>query len=579
MGFDTRDNAKSYIPQEGDTLQAIAERETAAGNPLSWQDLARFNWGTDDQDEINAFLRDELGARKRDADNNFVLSTDDEPPGELLIPMPFEKRALALERTYVLRVRKKVAPPQFLECCHLPGVTFAERETAAGNPLSWQDLARFNWGTDDQDEINAFLRDELGARKRDADNNFVLSTDDEPPGELLIPMPFEKRALALERTYVLRVRKKVAPPQFLECCHLPGVTFAFGSSFIRPNVVGYLKKLEAVAGRHPEAQIMIFGHTDAVGDDLYNKKLSERRAWSVYAFITNDPDVWEVLYNHSDEAWGLAVIQEILADLGHDPGAPDGDWGPQTRAAMRSFLGLPEDASVQNDAAFRQQLFAAYMNSKHDVDLPPERFMDPGYMGCSEFNPVAETAGETEQNRRVTVFFFHPDRLPKLPCAFADVGPCKKQTVSLEQRHTRSFRCSFYDSLAKNCANPVVPGVHWISFRLLSKEDDQPVRDAKYSLELPDGRVIEGHLDGDGFAKIDNTPPGICTLRFYEYHAADWEAAEDGDFPQPEDDEEATEEEEEEVNVDPIDADGENPFLDDDPDDDDEIDDEDVEEA
>ena len=95
MGFDRREHAKRYAPQEGDTLQAIAERETEAGNPLTWQDLARFNWGTDDEAEVNAFLRDELGARKRDADNNFVLSPDDEPQGHLLIPRRFERRSLA----------------------------------------------------------------------------------------------------------------------------------------------------------------------------------------------------------------------------------------------------------------------------------------------------------------------------------------------------------------------------------------------------------------------------------------------------------------------------------------------------
>lgn len=335
--------------------------------------------------------------------------------------------------------------------------TIAERETAAGNPLTWQELARFNWGTDDEAEVNAFLRDELGARRRDADNNFVLAADDEPRGQLLIPAPFARRGLALEKTYTLRVRKKTAPAQFLECCHVPGITFGFNSSFVRPSVVEYLKKLERVAERHPDAKIMIFGHTDAVGDDLYNKKLSERRAWSVHAFVTNDTDAWEVLYNHPDEAWGLAVVQEILADLGHDPGAIDGDLGAQTRTAMRSLLGLPEQAPVQNDAAFRKQLFAAYMASKHDIDLPPERFMDPAYMGCGEFNQVTGDEKEAEQNRRVTFFFFHPERVPTLPCAFADTGPCSKQIVTIQYRHNERYRCSFFDSLSRECRGKTHP--------------------------------------------------------------------------------------------------------------------------
>ena len=50
MSFDNRNNAKKYTPQDGDTLQAIAERETAEGNEVTWQEIAKFNWGTDDAD-------------------------------------------------------------------------------------------------------------------------------------------------------------------------------------------------------------------------------------------------------------------------------------------------------------------------------------------------------------------------------------------------------------------------------------------------------------------------------------------------------------------------------------------------
>jgi outer membrane protein OmpA-like peptidoglycan-associated protein len=327
----------------------------------------------------------------------------------------------------------------------------AERERAAGNPVTWQEIARFNWGTDDPHEVDACLRDELGCRKRDAANHYVISTEDEPRSELLIPVAFKKAGLALGKTYTLRVRRKQCPEQFLGCCSLPGVTFALNKSFLRPSVIERLRPLETLARAHPEAKIMIFGHTDAVGGELHNKRLSERRAWSVHAFITNDVAAWETLYNRSDESWGVPALQEILEALGHDPGVFDGVWGPRTRAAVRAFLGLPEGAAVQNDAAFRARLFAAYMAGKHEIDLPPARFMELGYMGCGEFNPIEDSPGAREANRRVTFYLFHPARLPNLPCAFNDVAPCKKQMVSLEARHKASFRCSFYDSWAKSC--------------------------------------------------------------------------------------------------------------------------------
>ncbi len=333
----------------------------------------------------------------------------------------------------------------------------ATRETAAGNEITWQDIAKFNWGTDNEEEINEYLRDELGCHKRDDANNFVIASDDEPKGELRIPVLFKKAGLSTEKTHTLHVRKKVSPPQFLDCCEIPGITFAFDKSFVRPSVVDHIKKLEEAVSKHPAAKIMIFGHTDKVGPDDYNKRLSERRAKSVFAFITDNADIWEELYNDPNENWGVEVIQEILTDLGHNPGPIDGIMGDQTRSGMRSFLGLPDGTPVQNDAAFRKKLFTAYMTGKHDIQLTSDQFMDPKHMGCGEFNPVKHTEAAHEPNRRVVFYLFNPERLPKLPCENANLAPCQKQTTPPLPRHKESFKCSFYDSLAKNCTCEVGP--------------------------------------------------------------------------------------------------------------------------
>src|SRR5262245_5648570 len=252
--------------------------------------------------------------------------------------------------------------------------SLAEQETAAGNEMTWQELAKFNWGTDDQREVNAFMRDELGCHKRDADNNFVFSTDDEPKGNpLLIPKAFKRPGLPIDKTHVLKVRKKAAPKQFLECACIPGVTFEFDKSFIRPSVVDHLKKLEEAIAKHPDGKLMIFGHTDKVGSELYNKKLSERRAKSVFAFITNDAGVWESLYN--EENWGTRVIQEMLVDFGFDPGPVDGINGPKTQAAVKEYQtarGLGVDGVA--GPATRNKMFTEYMSSKHDIQVTAGQF-------------------------------------------------------------------------------------------------------------------------------------------------------------------------------------------------------------
>jgi len=97
MGFEKTESAKLYTAVDGDTLQAIAERETAAGNPITWQELAKYNWGTDDPATINELLRDELGARKRDGANNFTISADDTPRSELRIPKKFKSKRVRLK--------------------------------------------------------------------------------------------------------------------------------------------------------------------------------------------------------------------------------------------------------------------------------------------------------------------------------------------------------------------------------------------------------------------------------------------------------------------------------------------------
>ena len=286
----------------------------------------------------------------------------------------------------------------------------------------------------------------------------VVATDEPRARNLVVPVRFEARKpLSVDRLYQLRIRKQECPKQFLGCASFPAVTFRTASSFIRPAVIDQLAHLEGLFKRNPEAKVTIFGHTDKVDDEVFNKKLSERRAWSAYAFIRKDADAWETLYNHDSETWGVPVIQEILADLGHDPGETSPKLTEDTKRAMREFLQLEEGAPVSNDTGFRRQLFLAYMNGKHAIELPEDCFINDGFMGCGEFNPIADTEEESETNRRVTFYFFHPERLPAFPCKFVDVAPCKRQLVSLDHRHKKSFGCSFYDSLACSCKKESIP--------------------------------------------------------------------------------------------------------------------------
>ena len=70
---------------------------------------------------------------------------------------------------------------------------------------------------------------------------------------------------------------------------LQNVTFGYDRSFLRPAKAPQLKALceeiKAWKEEHPDGKLAVFGHADAAGDEGYNKKLSERRAKAVHAFL------------------------------------------------------------------------------------------------------------------------------------------------------------------------------------------------------------------------------------------------------------------------------------------------------
>lgn len=59
------------------------------------------------------------------------------------------------------------------------------------------------------------------------------------------------------------------------------INFAFDSSVLPASANEDVTKLTRVLQDNPPAKIMIEGHTDSVGKDAYNQKLSERRAASL----------------------------------------------------------------------------------------------------------------------------------------------------------------------------------------------------------------------------------------------------------------------------------------------------------
>ncbi|MGZ8414845.1 MAG: OmpA family protein [Gemmatirosa sp.] len=64
-----------------------------------------------------------------------------------------------------------------------------------------------------------------------------------------------------------------------------GLLFDFDSDVMREPARANLRELAANFSRYPDSDLLIVGHTDAQGEDVYNQRLSERRASSAATYL------------------------------------------------------------------------------------------------------------------------------------------------------------------------------------------------------------------------------------------------------------------------------------------------------
>lgn len=68
---------------------------------------------------------------------------------------------------------------------------------------------------------------------------------------------------------------------------LRGVNFEFDRDEITPESARILDQAVEILNRHSAMQVSIEGHTDSIGSAAYNQRLSERRAQSVYRYLSD----------------------------------------------------------------------------------------------------------------------------------------------------------------------------------------------------------------------------------------------------------------------------------------------------
>jgi outer membrane protein OmpA-like peptidoglycan-associated protein len=63
------------------------------------------------------------------------------------------------------------------------------------------------------------------------------------------------------------------------------VPFDTASATLKPGAREKQARVAGIHATHPDLHIEVEGHTDSVGSDAYNQKLSERRAESVKSYL------------------------------------------------------------------------------------------------------------------------------------------------------------------------------------------------------------------------------------------------------------------------------------------------------
>ena len=66
------------------------------------------------------------------------------------------------------------------------------------------------------------------------------------------------------------------------------ILFDFDSDVLRPEALQNLRQMADVLVEYPETNLIVIGHTDNIGSDLYNQRLSERRASSVKNYLASN---------------------------------------------------------------------------------------------------------------------------------------------------------------------------------------------------------------------------------------------------------------------------------------------------
>jgi len=101
----------------------------------------------------------------------------------------------------------------------------------------------------------------------------------------IIGAQMDKQAKELEQNIKGATVERVG--EGIQVTFASGLLYDFDSDVVRPDAQANLRELAASLDKYPGSDVLIVGHTDALGTSSYNQSLSERRATAASVYLAS----------------------------------------------------------------------------------------------------------------------------------------------------------------------------------------------------------------------------------------------------------------------------------------------------
>jgi outer membrane protein OmpA-like peptidoglycan-associated protein len=130
----------------------------------------------------------------------------------------------------------------------------------------------------------------------------------------------------------------------------PVVNFAFNSAELDAGARDTLREQANWIRQFPEVRFRVYGHTDLVGSDAYNKSLGMRRAQAVVHFLTSQG----ISRSRLEAVVSFGKTQPLIVTEGKER---------RNRRTVTEVSGVVEQREGELDGRYAQIIYREYVNS------------------------------------------------------------------------------------------------------------------------------------------------------------------------------------------------------------------------